>query len=71
MIYFSFFTGISYGLNTTLYCAIPVVDRSDYRKYLMNALGLKNWIYWIGMFLIDYAVYCFTLLFLFGAIFIA
>ena len=71
MISFSLFTGLSYGMNSVVYCGMPCIDRMEKRKYLLNALGLRNWAYWVGTFCVEFFFYMITIALLFIAIYFA
>ena len=46
----------SFSLNTAVYCSLPVYEREDKLKYLMDVMGLRGLPYWIGNLTVDFAV---------------
>ena len=43
----------AYALNTAVYCSLPVYEREEKLKYLMDVMGLRNLPYWFGNLTID------------------
>ena len=43
----------AYALNTAVYCSLPVYEREEKLKYLMDVMGLRNLPYWLGNLTID------------------
>jgi len=41
-------------LNTGVYCSLPVYEREDKLKYIMDVMGLRNLPYWLGNLLVDF-----------------
>jgi len=56
--YFQVVVLMAYSLNTAAYCSLPVYEREEKLKYLMDVMGLRNLPYWIGNAIIDFITIC-------------
>jgi len=52
--YFVTIVFFAFGLNTAVYCSLPVYEREEKLKYLMDVMGLRNLPYWIGNITVDF-----------------
>jgi ATP-binding cassette subfamily A (ABC1) protein 3 len=43
----------AYTLNTAVFCSLPVYEKEEKLKYLMDVMGLRNLPYWLGNFIVD------------------
>jgi len=60
LVSFGFFQGIiilAYALSIAPYCALPVYEREEKMKYLMDVMGLRRIPYWISNFVIDFIAF--------------
>lgn len=53
-LYFIVIVFFSFGLNTATYCSLPVYEREEKLKYLMDVMGLRNIPYWLGNIGVDF-----------------
>jgi len=53
-LYFIVIVFFSFGLNTATYCSLPVYEREEKLKYLMDVMGLRNLPYWLGNISVDF-----------------
>jgi len=53
-LYFISIVFFSFGLNTATYCSLPVYEREEKLKYLMDVMGLRNLPYWLGNISVDF-----------------
>jgi len=51
--YFQFIVFFSWTLNTAVFCSMPVYEKEEKLKYLMDVMGLRNLPYWLGNFIVD------------------
>ena len=56
---FGYVCFFAFVLNTAAYCYLPVYEREEKLKYLMDAMGLRNLAYWIGNLLVDFSIMTF------------
>ena len=57
---------IAYSLNTAVYCSLPVYEREQKLKYLLDVMGLRNTPYWLGNIIIDFTAITIINLVVFG-----
>jgi len=41
-------------LSTATYCSLPVYEREERMKYLMDVMGLRKIPYWISNYIVDF-----------------
>ena len=56
VIIFVIITVFAFSLNTAVYCSLPVYEKEEKLKYLMDVMGLRNLPYWIGNLMVDFLV---------------
>ena len=64
--YFQVVILFAYSLNTATYCSLPVYEREEKLKYLMDVMGLRNLPYWLGNVIIDFVLMTLINLVVFG-----
>lgn len=53
---FGYVCFLAFVLNSAAYCYLPVYEREEKLKYLMDAMDLRNLAYWLGNLLVDFTV---------------
>ena len=61
---------IGYLENIGLYLIVPVTDKFNKTRYLLNFAGIRSSAYYIGIFLADYVIYSISTILLFGFVFV-
>ena len=56
VIIFVIVTVFAFSLNTAVYCSLPVYEKEEKLKYLMDVMGLRNLPYWIGNLTVDFFI---------------
>ena len=54
---FPIFTMLGYLTSIGLYLIVPVTDKSNKTRYLLNFAGMRFSAYYIGLFLADFLIY--------------
>jgi len=64
LMFISVFVIFAFCFNSSIYIALPVLERETNLKYALNVMGCRVLPYWIGTFVFDYIIfYMFVLLF--------
>lgn len=67
---FPIFILIGYLSSIGLYLVVPVTDKFNKTRYLLNFAGMRSSAYYIGLFLADYIIYSISNFLLVGFVFI-